>query len=630
MLKKLWRRIGIYMVLYLLSVPVCRLRIAECYPLIPVYTAVLYLSERGRKLVIQLLLFVLFLLLPMGDAVKHGVIVICITCGMKLFEWINKKSSNIATAGIAGISTILVSLGGEILMVVPRVDYVVTCLEGVFVMAATLSLSSIMPVLPQEEEESMVQEGGGQQRKLYEYAASFQKLASVFARMNQGQEDFAREDYERMQEEVAGKICFSCDQCALCWEDMPGRENGMAKLFRALLESMQREDMEGRGRGLRRQLQEYCPNAEHVTEEMLAVFEKAKLNMAWYNRLIENREAIAQQLDAMAYIMQDCMRVEEDVSVEYAKQLRRMRVQLAQNGMRVSSIKIYRKKNGKIQLQLRAATKSGNFVSVREVARGLSSVLHRSIVPGRDCRTLLGKEEECLILEEEPCYQELHGVARMTKTGECVSGDNFTVIMRSDGEIIYGLSDGMGAGIQACKESELVVELMEGFLEAGFSVSTALRMMNSTMVLHGENRQFSTVDLAEMNLYDGTCMFYKVGAAATFVRHKGRYECLLSENLPTGVTCHLNVVPQKRTLADNDWIVMVTDGVLEYLNVDRPEEEMIAILNEIDTQNPTQFARAVLERVLLEQSGEAKDDMTVLCAGIWKKSVREKKWKQES
>ena len=141
---------------------------------------------------------------------------------------------------------------------------------------------------------------------------------------------------------------------------------------------------------------------------------------------------------------------------------------------------------------------------------------------------------------------------------------------------------------------------------------------------------FSTVDLAEMNLYDGTCMFYKVGAAATFVRHKGRYECLLSENLPTGVTCHLNVVPQKRTLADNDWIVMVTDGVLEYLNVDRPEEEMIAILNEIDTQNPTQFARAVLERVLFEQSGEAKDDMTVLCAGIWKKSVREKKWKQES
>ena len=155
MLKKLWRRIGIYMVLYLLSVPVCRLRIAECYPLIPVYTAVLYLSERGRKLVIQLLLFVLFLLLPMGDAVKYGVIVICITCGMKLFEWMNKKSSNIATAGIAGISTILVSLGGEILMVVPRVDYVVTCLEGVFVMAATLSLSSIMPVLPQEEEEKV-------------------------------------------------------------------------------------------------------------------------------------------------------------------------------------------------------------------------------------------------------------------------------------------------------------------------------------------------------------------------------------------------------------------------------------------------------------------------------------------
>lgn len=625
MLKQLWRRIGIYMVLYLLSVPVCRLRLADCYPLIPVYAAVLYLSEKGRKLVIQLLLFVMFLLLPMGDAVKYGMIVICIACGMKMSEWLCKKCSSLTTAGIAGLSTVLVSLGGELLMVVPRVDYAVTFLEGVFVTAASLSLCSVMPVLPQEEtEEPLVQDASGRQRKLYEYAASFQKLASVFARMNRVQEDFAVEDYERMQEEVAGKICFSCDQCALCWEPIPGRENGMAKLFRALLESMRREDIEGRGRGLKRQLQEYCPNAEHVTEEMLAVFERAKLNMAWYNRLIENREAIAQQLDAMAYIMQDCMKAEEDVSLKYTKQLRRMRAQLSQNGLRVSQIKLYEKKNGKMQLHLYASTKAGNFVSVREVARGLSKVLHRSIVPGRDCRTLLGKEEECLVFEEEPCYQELHGVARTTKAGECVSGDNFTVITRSDGEIVYGLSDGMGAGIQACKESELVVELMEGFLEAGFSVPTALRMMNSTMVLHGENRQFSTVDLAEVNLYDGSCNFYKVGAAATFVRHKGRYECLLSENLPTGVTCHLSVTPKKRILEDNDWIVMMTDGVLEYLSVDKPEEEMIAILTEIDTQNPTQFARAVLERVLLYQGGEAKDDMTVLCAGIWKKEQKKR------
>lgn len=28
--------------------------------------------------------------------------------------------------------------------------------------------------------------------------------------------------------------------------------------------------------------------------------------MAWYNRLVENREVIAEQLDAMAYIMEDC------------------------------------------------------------------------------------------------------------------------------------------------------------------------------------------------------------------------------------------------------------------------------------------------------------------------------------
>ena len=43
----------------------------------------------------------------------------------------------------------------------------------------------------------------------------------------------------------------------------------------------------------------------------------------------------------------------------------------------------------------------------------------------------------------------------------------------------------MGSGSAACKESEMVLDLVERFLEAGFSVETAIRMMNSAMVIEG-------------------------------------------------------------------------------------------------------------------------------------------------
>ncbi len=45
-----------------------------------------------------------------------------------------------------------------------------------------------------------------------------------------------------------------------------------------------------------------------MVEEAVRVFERVSLNRAWYQRLVENREVIAEQLDAMAYIMQDCAR----------------------------------------------------------------------------------------------------------------------------------------------------------------------------------------------------------------------------------------------------------------------------------------------------------------------------------
>lgn len=73
----------------------------------------------------------------------------------------------------------------------------------------------------------------------------------------------------------------------------------------------------------------------------------------------------------------------------------------------------------------------------------------------------------------------------------------------------------------ACKESEMVLDLVERFLEAGFSVETAIRMMNSAMVMKGADDLYSTVDLCKINLYTGMAKLYKIGAAATFIK-RGR------------------------------------------------------------------------------------------------------------
>ena len=64
---------------------------------------------------------------------------------------------------------------------------------------------------------------------------------------------------------------------------------------------------------------------------------------------------------------------------------------------------------------------------------------------------------------------------------------------------------------------------------------------------------------------------------------------------------------------------MVSDGVLECLQEDEPDKAMCDILNGISSRHPGQIADTLLDEVLQRNGQKAKDDMTVLVCGVWKK-----------
>ena len=72
-------------------------------------------------------------------------------------------------------------------------------------------------------------------------------------------------------------------------------------------------------------------------------------------------------------------------------------------------------------------------------------------------------------------------------------------------------------------------------------------------------------------------------------------------------------------LTNGDFLVMVTDGVLEYLHVKNPEEKLSEMISEIKTENAGVLARQLMERVMLFTGGHALDDMTIVVTGIWEK-----------
>lgn len=74
----------------------------------------------------------------------------------------------------------------------------------------------------------------------------------------------------------------------------------------------------------------------------------------------------------------------------------------------------------------------------------------------------------------------------------------------------------------------------------------------------------------------------------------------------------MDTLPSRSYLEPGDYLVLVTDGVLEYLQVEDAVEMLRELIQELTDTDAVTFARKIMERVLLFTGGTIADDMTVL------------------
>ena len=585
------------------------------YPLVPAVFMVGFMMGVNRSLLLLASFAGLIIFVPIVSMIKYSLAILAAVLIVKAIEWYYQRCSGAVAAIVAGASTLAVGQFCAMMHLKDSPNLAISMLEALFVAGFVHLLVRFGYLFLQWEplKRASPQITVGGTKRLEYYAESFEQLSKTFGQMNRYKEDFTAEELSRMQSEVTGRICVSCGQCVICWE----QEN--PPMYQVMYRFLQKLQTGYLTENSARELEEHCPYSAELINHIMQIFEKARLNMSWYNRLQENREVIAQQLNAMAYIMEDCAKENVDISRQEGKFLANVKYYCREQGVQIGQIKMMENANGKKILLLSCKTKTGRCIPVREMAKQFSAIGQERFVTRPDNPVLLGSEEVLLTFVEDNRYSVYQGLARMVKEGEQISGDSFSFLHLQDGRFVMSLSDGMGSGAVASKESEMVIDLLEKFLEAGFLPDASIRMMNSAMVTHGENNLFSTVDVADMDLDSGTCQLYKVGAAPTFVKHGGHVAQVTCENPPIGLFSKMEIQTAQVTLKHGDFIVMVSDGVLEHLYVDQPEETMKEILNLIETTNAKQMARQILEYILLYTGGTVRDDMTVLVAGIWEK-----------
>ena len=454
-----------------------------------------------------------------------------------------------------------------------------------------------------------------QKEKVERYAASFQKLADTFYGMPYRKDYLSSGQIRQIMHDANESVCSRCYQREICWGEH-GRElgQGVEVMVRAL-ESGEEEEI----RSIRNDWTSVCGRSVQYFEAVSENFQREKQNLVWDNRMIENRLAVAQQLTEVSRIMAnvasdlyDIERGTPQFEEELRKALRRHHVILRQAW-------VMDKAEGRKQVFLTMRARSGQCISMTEISQILSGICGGNMTPVNGSRCIVNGEYHTVHFIEDVTYQILYGAARLTREEEKVSGDNYVCRQEEGGRFVMCLSDGMGSGMEACKESETVVELLEQFMESGFSQETAAKMVNSALVLKGREGMFSTVDICAVDLYTGICNFLKAGAASTFIKRDHWVESITSESLAAGLVQQIDFETASRKLYHGDYLIMMTDGVLDALPAQKEEETMKEIIMDVHEDSPKDFGRGILERVLGYSDYRARDDMTVLVAGVWKK-----------
>ena len=175
--------------------------------------------------------------------------------------------------------------------------------------------------------------------------------------------------------------------------------------------------------------------------------------------------------------------------------------------------------------------------------------------------------------DEETAFGLHYAKAFAQKEGELFCGDTAGGFRTADDRFVFTITDGMGSGTKAARQSVKAVRVMENLSKNGLEQADILKVLNRSLLDSAEESVLG-VDVATVDLKSGVCDLFKAGAAPTYILRNGIVYEIGSETLPIGMLDEADIKHERCTLADKDYLVLISDGVLgkdkkwlsEYLN----------------------------------------------------------------
>lgn len=449
---------------------------------------------------------------------------------------------------------------------------------------------------------------------------SLENISEIFKDLSQIFKESAEEEkvvdsvelYEFV-DKLVNSVCNECSMKRFCWEeDFYTTYHSMFKLIELINEKEDFSDEE-----LPKLFTRRCVKKDKLIQNGYKLYDIFKVEHRWKETMLETRELISEQLEGVSEIVDDVVREvnREPIFNEDIEEI--IRLALINEKVNVLNVRVSEFSKNDFEIDVEVGKKSKPQNSLDNVKNIVSKAIGIPLKSDFNIYKERGDKEKYKLVRAHR-YGAVTKVSRNKAFNTLVSGDSYTVGER---ENVYfkALSDGMGVGLQANKESAAAINILEKCLEAGFNEEIILKTINSMLVLKSNDEIFTTLDISLLDLYTGKLQLIKTGAASTFIKRKDKVDIVSSQSLPVGILKDVDFQGYETYLEDGDFLIMMSDGLLEAnIETDNKEEWMKDVIMNIDTVNPETLANSILKISEELSNGDIKDDMTVLVTKMWR------------
>lgn len=444
--------------------------------------------------------------------------------------------------------------------------------------------------------------------KLQKVSQVFSELEKVFQVTSPREETT---ELNALFDKVAGQVCEGCSIRKVCWEQ------DFYKTYRALLDVCAKLEKTGNvtERDYSPDIKRRCMRLRELNLSLSHQLEYLRAQASYQKQLENAAKLINQQLGGLARLIWDFA---EDLKTEAMcdKEMAQfLKDKLWNKGLQVRKIAVTVRPDGERELVVSQDPCQDKSLCRAMVAPNISQILGK---------TYAAKELVCAgrgycsyTLAPNPAFMIKVGSAKCPKEGGQVSGDVCSAVDLPDNKTLLIISDGMGTGEEALSESTTALKLLEKMLLSGFSVDTALKTVNTALLLRSGQEKFATLDVAIINRVNGQADFIKLGGAPSLICTPRGIRVVQGATPPAGILEYIETQNVRQELSPEDLLIMMSDGVWEAIHkAGGPTGWLEDVLKGLDYSNPHKVASYLLYLAKKATGSRAKDDMCVQVAWL--------------